>query len=70
MKKLSSGSFSLKRSQVVSKEIAILLDKTAIAEVTPSEDQFVSPIFDVAKKESEKRRVILNLKELNQFALN
>ena len=66
---LSSGNFSPLRSSVVSKEVSILAKKTAIAKTVSNPDQFVSPIFDVAKKNSEDRRVILNLKILNSYIL-
>ena len=67
MLSLNSGSFSSSRSVSVSQEVSILLSKTAVDTITPSKDQFVSPIFTVAKKDSEKRRVILNLKFLNNY---
>ena len=66
---LSSGSFSASRSISISQEVSILHSKTAIAITPPSRDQFVSPIFTVAKKDSPKRRVILNLKFLNNYIL-
>ena len=66
---LTSGSFSSSRSLSVSQEVSILLSKTAVATIPPSKDQFVSPIFTVAKKDSEKRRVILNLKFLNNYII-
>ena len=66
---LSSGSFSASRSFSISQEVSILRTKTAVAITPPSKDQFVSPIFTVAKKDSKKRRVILNLKFLNNYIL-
>lgn len=44
---LKSSPFSPSRTIAVSKEVSILLEKTAVGYIPPSEDQFVSPIFDV-----------------------
>ena len=66
---LNSGTFSTSRSLSVSNEVSILQLKTAVITIPLSEDQFVSPIFTVPKKDSDKRRVILNLKFLNTFIL-
>ena len=67
MQTLPSPSFSNSRSLVISSEVSALYIKTAINKITPSTNQFVSPIFDVPKKDSKDRRVILNLKFLNTF---
>ena len=64
---LPSGSFSPSHFVAVSNEISILYSKTAIAQITPSDSQFVSPIFDVPKKDCDARRVILNLKILDTY---
>ena len=64
---LTSGSFSDSRFQAVSTQVSILSSKTAISTISPSPDQFVSPIFDVPKKDCDDVRVILNLKILNTF---
>ena len=64
---LNSNPPSPSRIISLSKEVSSLHDKTAIAEITPSPDQFVSPIFDVPKKDSDACRVILNLKVLNNY---
>ena len=69
LKIINSGNFSSSRISSVSKELSILYSKTAIVSTTPSPDQFVSPIFDVPKKNSDKRRVILNLKFLNNYII-
>ena len=64
---LKSSPFPPSRVAAISKEVSSLLVKSAIAPITPSPEQFISPIFDVAKKDSEDCRVILNLKILNTF---
>ena len=64
---LSSSPFSPSRSQSISAEISSLHNKSAIAPIIPDDNQFVSPIFDVPKKDSVDCRVILNLKVLNEF---
>ena len=43
-----------------------LLDKSAIREVSPTNDQFLSPYFAVPKPRSTKWRPILNLKSFNE----
>ena len=63
---LSLPSYS-SHSPAMSLEIESLHTKTAIAITTPSADQFVSPIFDVPKKDTGKSRIILNLKILNTY---
>ena len=55
------------RSISLSKEVSTLISKSAVIAVPPNSNQFVSPIFDVAKKDSDDRRIILNLKTLNKF---
>ena len=69
MRYLPSSSYSLARRKSISLEVSTLHSKTAILETTPNPDQFVSPIFDVPKKNSDNRRVILNLKVLNSFII-
>ena len=64
---LKSSPFPPSRVASISKEVSSLLDKSAIAIIPPCPEQFISPIFDVAKKESEDVRVILNLKILNTY---
>ena len=64
---LKSSSFSPSRTLAVSREVSTLLTKTAVGYTDPSNDQFVSPIFDVPKRDCEDRRVILNLKVLNSY---
>ena len=64
---LRSSPFSPSRTIAVSNEVTTLLTKTAVDYIVPNEDQFVSPIFDVPKKDCNDRRVILNLKVLNSF---
>lgn len=66
---LSSGHFSTSRTISLSKEVSTLISKSAIFTVPPSKDQFVSPIFDIPKKDSNNRRIILNLKTLNKFII-
>ena len=66
---LSSGHFSTSRTISLSKEVSTLISKSAIFTVPPSKDQFVSPIFDIPKKDSDNRRIILNLKTLNKFII-
>lgn len=47
-------------------EIQRLIDKGAISQMVPSEDQFLSPFF-LIEKSSGGMRFILNLKELNLY---
>ena len=64
---LKSFPFSRSRSLSIDTQISTLYDKTAIAVITPSSDQYVNSIFDVPKKDTPDCRVILNLKILNNF---
>ena len=64
---IKSSPFSPSRTYSITQEISSLLAKSAIKPIAPSDDQFVSPIFDVPKKDTDNRRVILNLKYLNNF---
>ena len=64
---LPTPCFSNARSNIINKEVLELLQKSAIKEIAPNQNQFVSPIFDVPKKDSKNRRVILNLKVLNTY---
>ena len=43
-----------------------MLNMHVIKEVEFEQDQFLSPIFTVTKKNTTEHRMILNLKELNQ----
>ena len=50
------------------KEIHKLLDIGVLKEVQYEKNQFISPIFTVPKKDNkEEHRMILNLKELNEY---
>ena len=51
----------------LSKEIKNMLVQEAVREVSPVQDQFVSPIFLREKREAGKFRPIINLKELNGY---
>ena len=64
---LKPCNFSPNRINSISKGVATLLEKSAIIPVIPSADQFVSPIFEVPKKDSPDCRIILNLKVLNNY---
>ena len=64
---LPPSSFSKTRTEAINIEILELLDESAIKEISPSPNQFLSPIFDVPKKDSLNRRIILNLKILNSY---
>ena len=52
---LPTPSFSYARSVTITKEVYDLLEKSAIKEITPTSNQFVSPNFGVAKKDSKNR---------------
>ena len=67
MSEINSSPFSPLRAASISSEISTLHTKSAIDTANPSDDQFISPIFDVPKKDSKNRRVILNLKILNTY---
>ena len=67
MLEINSSPFSPLRAASISSEISTLHFKSAIDTAIPSDDQFISPIFDVPKRDSKKRRVILNLKILNTY---
>ena len=58
--------FNKKENEVINKEINSMLKKGIIRETLQEEDQFVSPIFLVEKKDTGKFRMILNLKRLNE----
>ena len=64
---LKSNPFSPSRTISIAKEVSTLLSKEAVGFVPPCDKQFMSPIFDVPKKDCEDRRVILNLKVLNSY---
>jgi hypothetical protein len=59
--------FSTDKLEAIDKEVDSLLKKKAISQCMRSEGDFVSQIFAIPKKGSDKLRVILNLKELNKF---
>ena len=67
MLEINSSPFSTIRIDSISSEVSTLFNKSAIDTTSPSADQFISPIFDVPKRDSKKRRVILNLKVLNTY---
>jgi len=56
--------FSPEERSIIDEEVTQMIQKGAIKEVSPSEDQLLSPIFVVPKKDSGFRPVI-NLKHLN-----
>ena len=64
---LKSSPFNPARTASISKGVSKLLVKSAIKTITPSNDQFISPIFDVPKRDSVDCRIILNLKVLNNY---
>jgi hypothetical protein len=57
--------FNRIEEKIIDKEICNLLELKVIQEVNNSDDQYLSPIFTVPKKDGE-HRMILNLKDLNQ----
>ena len=67
MIEIYSSPFSSLREDSISLEISELYNKSAIDTTKPTDDQFISPIFDVPKRDTKKRRVILNLKFLNKY---
>ena len=58
--------FNKFEENIIDKEIQKLLEMGVIEEAEFVEDQFISPIFVIPKKDGEYR-MILNLKELNKF---
>lgn len=58
--------FSAAEASAIDAEVQKLLNKGIIVETRHEEDQFVSPIFLRPKKDGTNR-MILNLKELNEF---
>ena len=56
-----------KQEQVIDQEIEKLLEIGVLNEVEMDENLFISPIFTVPKKGTDEHRMILNLKELNQY---
>lgn len=58
--------FSESQIDIIDKEVPTLVQKGAIKQVPPSEDQFISTIFIVPKKDGSFRPII-NLKYLNEF---
>ena len=59
-------SFSKSEIELVDKEVSTLLQKGAIEKVQFKDDQFVSNLFLVPKKDNSLRPVI-NLRQLNEF---
>jgi hypothetical protein len=55
--------FNRIEEKIINKEIRNLLELKVIEEVKNSDDQYISPIFTVPKKDGE-HRMILNLKDL------
>ena len=60
------GNLTSKEKELVGQEISQMLTKGAISKVRPSQDQFLSNIFILPKKDGGNRPVI-NLKHLNSF---
>ena len=58
--------FSDEQASIVNEEVSKLLQKGAIKLVEKSDDQFISTIFIVPKKDGTSRPVI-NLRYLNEF---
>ena len=58
--------YSKMEEQIIEKEMKNLLEMGVIEKVHYDKDQFLSPIFTRPKKNGE-HRMILNLKELNQY---
>ena len=52
---------------ILEREVTSMLKKGAIKEVTSQKHQFLSTIFVRPKKEKNKYRPIINLKQLNQY---
>ena len=60
--------FSNKERSFLKKEIETLLKKGVITRVRHEEGEYISNIFLREKRDSEKHRMILNLKQLNKHA--
>ena len=58
--------FSQEQTKAVDTELQVLLSKGVVVPCSHSSDEYVPPIFIVPKKDN-KFRMILNLKNLNQF---
>ena len=58
--------FSQEQTKAVDTEVQVLLSKGVVVPYSHSSDEYVSPIFVVPKKDNESR-MILNVKNLNQF---
>ena len=56
----------MQEKETISLEVENPLKKSAVEQVCPQKDQFLSNIFIVKKKDGGNRPVI-NLKELNQY---
>ena len=61
-----ASKFTPLESDIIDAEIQKLLDMKVISEVDHHPNEFISPVFIVPKKDGEYR-MILNLKELNQY---
>lgn len=59
--------FNQTEIDLIDNEVSKLLEKGAITQVAPKDEEFISNIFLVPKKTGDMRPVI-NLKQLNQFA--
>lgn len=56
--------FSAEENDIISKEVANLLEKAAIVETSHEPREFISSVF-VRPKKDGSHRMILNLKNLN-----
>lgn len=56
---------SAEENDIISKEVANLLEKAAIVEISHEPGEFISPVF-VRPKKYGSHRMILNLKNLNE----
>lgn len=57
-----------KQEMIIDLEIQKLLELGVLIEVQPDDYQFISPIFTVPKKDNKnEHRMILNLKQLNEY---
>lgn len=59
--------FDKNQINILEKEINNLLSIGVIKQVAFDEHQYISPIFTVPKKDKNEYRMILNLKELNEY---
>jgi hypothetical protein len=59
--------FDKNQVNILEKEITNLLSIGVIKQVAFDEHQYISPIFTLPKKGKNEYRMILNLKELNEY---